>query len=275
MVTDSNGRADERSRSRGVGRHLWLVVFLVGLVLFAVETGVLIGTGNPNFLPSAILLGASVVPVTFLAFVYGRRLPYTVPGGVLAVVALLGGLIGTSVAGIVEFDTLQDLGALQMVGVGLIEESSKLLVPLVVFYLHRHRHQADGLVIGVACGAAFAALETMGYAFVELVRSGGSITDTLEILLLRGFLSPAGHMAWTGIAAAALYAAAAAGWRAREAGRFVLAFVAAVALHALWDGIGGLIAYAVLAILSLGLLTWAARRAAREEGTALVARPTG
>ncbi len=49
----------------------------------------------------------------------------------------------------------------------------------------------------------------MGYAFTTLIKSGGDITDTVDILLLRGFLSPAGHMAWTGIAAAALYAAAA------------------------------------------------------------------
>jgi len=33
------------------------------------------------------------------------------------------------------------------------------------------------------------------------VTSRGSITDTVAELLLRGLLSPAGHMAWTGITA--------------------------------------------------------------------------
>lgn len=275
MSVDPHRRASAGPRSAGVRRHAWLAVLAAGVLLFAVEIVVLVTTGNPNFVPTAILLGSAVVPVTFLAFVYGRRLPYTVPGGVLAVVALLGGLIGTVVAGVLEFDALQDLGALPMLGIGLIEEASKLLVPLAVFYLLRYRTQADGLVIGVACGAAFAALETMGYAFVELVKSGGSVSGTLEILLLRGLLSPAGHMAWTGIAAAALYAAAAARWRARETGRAAVAFGTAVALHALWDGLGGLVVYAVLAVVSLGLLAWAAHRAVRDAAPGPVGRRVG
>ncbi len=275
MSVDPSGRAAVGPRSPGLRRHAWLAVLVVGVVLFVGEITVLATTGNPNFVPTAILLGSAVVPVTFLAFVYGRRLPYTVPGGVLAVVALLGGLIGTIGAGVVEFDALRDFGALPVLGVGLIEELSKLLVPLAVFYLLRYRTQADGLVLGVACGAAFAALETMGYAFVELVKSGGSVSDTLGILLLRGLLSPAGHMAWTGIAAAGLYAAAAAQWRARETGRFAVALGAAVALHALWDGIGGLVVYAVLAVVSLGLLTWAAHRAVRAAAPRPVGRRVG
>ena len=132
-----------------------------------------------------ILLGATIVPLTFLAFVYGRRLPYTVPGPAVATSAFLGGVIGTIVAATLEFDVLRDLGGLPMFFVGLIEETSKLLIPLVLpVLLRRHRSRADGLLIGVACGAGFAALETMGYAFTTLIRSQGSITDTVDILLL-------------------------------------------------------------------------------------------
>ena len=42
-------------------------------------------------------------------------------------------------------------------------------------------------------------------------------------------------MAWTGITAAALYAAAASGWRGRGVAHCGLAFLVTVALHALWD----------------------------------------
>ena len=197
-------------------RHAWLVVLVVGTALFIAEERTLVATQNPNLVPSAILLGASIVPLAFVAFVYGRRLPYRVPGPAVAASAFLGGVIGTIVAATLEFDVLRALGGLPMLGVGLIEETSKLLVPLALLIpLRRYRTPADGLLIGVACGAGFAALETMGYAFTTLIKSGGDITDTVDILLLRGFLSPAGHMAWTGIAAAALYAAAA----TRAAGR--------------------------------------------------------
>ncbi len=206
-------------------RHAWLAVLVVGAALFIAEERTLVATQNPNLVPSAILLGASIVPLAFVAFVYGRRLPYRVAGLAVATSAFLGGVIGTIVAATLEFDVLRDLGGLPMLGVGLIEETSKLLVPLALLIPLRHyRTRADGLLIGVACGAGFAALETMGYAFTTLIKSGGDITDTVDILLLRGFLSPAGHMAWTGIAAAALYAAAATR-RRREILQFVGAFV--------------------------------------------------
>ncbi len=244
-------------------RHAWLGVLLVGAALFFAGGQTLIATSNPNLVPSAILLGAGTVPLAFLTFVYGRRLPYRVPGWAVAASAFLGGVIGTTVAAILEFDVLRELGGLPMLGVGLIEETSKLLVPLALLIpLRNHRTRADGLLVGVACGAGFAALETMGYAFTKLIRSGGDITDTVEILVLRGLFSPAGHMAWTGIAAAALYAAVATGTR-REVLQFVGAFVGAVVLHALWDSQNSLIGTAVVAVASLGLLALTARQAAR------------
>jgi protease PrsW len=103
-------------------RHAWAAVLVVGAALFLVEERTLVATGNPSLVPSAILLGASIVPLTFLAFVYGRRLPYTVPGPAVAASAFLGGVIGTIVAATLEFDVLQDLGGLPMLFVGLIEE---------------------------------------------------------------------------------------------------------------------------------------------------------
>ena len=45
---------------------------------------------------------------------------------------------------------LRDLGGLPMLGVGLIEETSKLLVPLALLIpLRRHHTRADGLLIAL------------------------------------------------------------------------------------------------------------------------------
>lgn len=247
-------------------RHAWVVVLVVGGALFLLQERTLVATDNPNLVPSAILLGASIVPIAFVAFVYGRRLPYAVPGFAVAIAAFLGGVIGTIVAGTLEFDVQRALGGLPTLGIGLIEEVSKLLVPVALLIpLRRSRTPANGLLLGVACGAGFAALETMGYAFTTRIQSRGSITATVDILLLRGLLSPAGHMAWTGIAAAALYGAAATG-RGRDWLRFAGAFLVAVVLHALWDASGSLIGTAVVAVVSLGLLALTVHRAAREPG---------
>jgi RsiW-degrading membrane proteinase PrsW (M82 family) len=262
---------DHAPSSTFARRHGWLVVLVVGAALFLVEERTLVATQNPNLVPSAMLVGASIVPLAFVAFVYGRRLPYEVPGWAIAVAAFLGGVVGTLMAVTLEFDALRDLGVLPLLGVGLIEETSKLVVPLALLVpLRGHRSRADGLLLGVACGAGFAALETMGYAFTTLIRSGGSITATADILLLRGLLSPAGHMAWTGIAAAALYTAAATRG-VRQVLSFVGAFVLAVVLHALWDGQSSLVGTAVVAVVSLGLLAVTAHRAARTAEPAPVA----
>jgi protease PrsW len=244
-------------------RHAWVLVLVVGIALFVLDERTMVATENPNFVPSAILLGAAVVPFAFVTFVKGRRLPYAVSGGLLASAAFFGGVLGTIVAGTLEFDVQQRLGTLPMIGVAIIEEAAKLLVPLVLLLVLRGRFgPADGLLLGVACGAGFAALETMGYGFVTLLTSHGSVVSTVDVLMLRGLMSPAGHMAWTGITAAALYAIPGAAQHGRAIGRFALAFVVAVALHACWDSFGSVIAYAVLAIVSLGLLTWIAPRIA-------------
>ena len=81
-------------------------------------------------------------------------------------------------------------------------------------------------------------------------------------------------MAWTGIAAAALYAAAATPGR-RQILRFVGAFLVAVVLHTLWDSQSSLIGTAVVAVASLGMLAWTAHRAARATVQAVPARVTG
>ena len=94
----------------------------------------LVATQNPNLVPATILLGAAVVPAAFVAFISGRRLPYA-SGAPCSATAFLGGVIGIVVAGTLEFDAGRDLGTLPMLGVGLIEETSKLIIPLAVLLL--------------------------------------------------------------------------------------------------------------------------------------------
>jgi RsiW-degrading membrane proteinase PrsW (M82 family) len=250
----------------GMGRRwAWVLVLVGGVVLFEVVRRVLIHTQNPNLIPSLILLGAAVAPATFVTFILGRRLPYDISGGAIGVVAFVAGVIGVVTAGLLEFDTLQDLGVLPMVAVALIEETAKLIVPAALLLLvARYRRPADGLLVGVAAGAGFAALETMGYAFVTLIASRDNLSAVDNVLLLRGLLSPAAHMAWTGLTASALWHATNHGWKGSALAGFVGVFIVAVALHATWDSVGTIPVYIVLSAISLGLLTWFAHLLARE-----------
>ena len=232
-------------------RRRWVRTFAAGLVLLYLTERILVTTGNPNFVPSVILLGAFLVPVVFVTYLYERLPDWEVPVGPLATCFLWGGAVGTLVAGTLEYDLLRSLGIFSLLGVGLIEESAKLIFPLIYFFAGRYRSEASGILFGVASAMGFAALETMGYAFVTLLQSKGSLGALDEVLLVRGLMSPAGHAAWTGLVCAVL-------WRERlKAGhallnwRVVAAFLTAVVLHALWDTFNSL--QGAIALLSLGV----------------------
>lgn len=81
------------------------------------------------------------------------------------------------------------------------------------------------------------------------------------MLLIRGLLSPAAHLAWTGLSAAALFAAGAAGARrGRRTFEFTVTFVVAVLLHTAWDSVDTTPATALVAIVSLTLLAVTMRK---------------
>lgn len=245
-------------------RWSWLLVLAVGIGLYEAVRSAVFSTGNPNLLPALILLGAAVVPAAFVTFIAGRRMVFAVHGGLVGATALIGGVIGVVVAGTLEYRTLVRLGVLPVLGVGLIEETAKLIVPLAILLIwDRHdRHPADGLLIGVASGAGFAVLETMGYAFVTLVQSRGDLAVVQAVLFERSVLSPAAHMAWTGLTAAALWQAAAEHWRGRAVLRFAVIFVIAVLLHTAWDSAPNLWVDVTVAAVSLVLLWGTAHRLA-------------
>ena len=215
-------------------------IFVSGLVLLFLVERTLVATGDPNYVPSAILLGAFLVPVTFTTYLYERLPNWDVPLPPLAICFVWGGVLGTVVAGTLEYDVMRSLGFLPKLGIGVIEEGAKLILPLIFYFLGRYRSEAAGIVLGVATAMGFAALETMGYGFTSLLASKGNLGVLDEVLLFRGLMSPAGHAAWTGLVCAVL-------WRERvKAGHAALnwrvggAFATAVILHALWDTFTGM-----------------------------------
>ncbi len=190
-------------------RRTWFLVLVSGLLLFLATDWALTSTSNPNFVPTVILIGAFLVPITLVVYTYQRIPIGEIPLPDVAITFLWGGALGTAVAGYLEYETARHLGVFVMIGVGLIEEAAKLVLPLIFFFQCRCRFEDDGLLFGVTAGMGFAALETMGYAFVALLQSRGNVDVLHQTLLIRGLLSPAGHAAWTGIVCAVL-------WRERE-----------------------------------------------------------
>jgi protease PrsW len=235
------------SNKHGILGSGWFQIFIGGIILFIATEQALKLTGTPNLIPTVLLLGAFIVPITFVAYFYGKERSIDVgihreesPGITASVCFLVGGILGVAAAATIEYATLRSVSFLSLLGVGLIEEAAKLIFPVIIFLRGKFQSEADGLLFGVACGMGFAALETMGYGLSALIASRGDIAIFEEVLFIRGLLAPAGHAAWTGFVCAVI-------WRERnKKGRNVFsstvigAFFLAVILHSLWDTINSL-----------------------------------
>jgi RsiW-degrading membrane proteinase PrsW (M82 family) len=227
----------QQVRSRSLLHRRWWRVLLIGLVLEWVSAKLLASSGNPNLVPTVILIGAFLVPVTFVVYLYETGKLYDVPIPTIALTFVYGGVIGVIVSQLLETNLVVGMGAFSLLLVAISEEIAK---PLGAFWLIRRHEYADelhGLVLGAAAGMGFAALETMGYAFTFLVLSKFDLSVLGDVLLTRGLLAPLGHGTWTAIVLGTL-------WRERMRGswlngRTFRGFGTAVLLHWLWDWTAG------------------------------------
>lgn len=213
----------------------WLLVLFFGTALFLLTFQATVITANTNYLPTLLMLGSFIVPVAFVTYFYEYVKHREISIPLLTICFVAGGVLGSIFAGVVEASTLSSLNVPALFGVGLIEETAKLIFPLIMYFGWRYRHEADGLLFGMAAGMGFAALETMGYGLTTLIDSNGDINSLTQVLMARGLVSPAGHAAWTGYVCAVL-------WRERERHgkltinwKVVVAFVVAIILHAFWN----------------------------------------
>ncbi len=148
--------------------------------------------------------------------------------------------MGVFSASILEPLFVHNLDFLTAFQIGFIEELVKILGVLVIARRRGHDSELDGMILGAAAGMSFAALESMGYAFTALLTSGGSLSATVAVTLLRGLLSPLGHGTWTAILVGVLF-------RESREGHFQIdrqvigTYLAVVLLHGLWDGLPGLV----------------------------------
>jgi RsiW-degrading membrane proteinase PrsW (M82 family) len=231
-------------------RRCYLAAAAAGLALaglWGLGVGVGVGYTSDSYVRRALTAAAPIAACAVVIALVSPRIPASRLAGWLTSMRIPVWAIAVAM--------------LPMVFVALIEETAKLLVPAAVlaFWWRRRRDPSDGLVIGVAAGMGFAALETMGYAFTALLASKGDIGAVEQALFVRGLMAPAGHTAWTGLTCGALWAFA-----ARSTGRRFLillaTFAGAVTLHTLWDSLGFTLAYVLLGVASVGWLLVDIRR---------------
>jgi RsiW-degrading membrane proteinase PrsW (M82 family) len=193
-------------------------------------------TQNVNLVPTIILLGSFLVPVTFVVYAFGRADQILTAQRILTAF-IYGGVLGVLGASVLEAEFLRQPSIPSYLGVGLIEEAVKLAALWLLARRLPRYTMRDGIVLGATVGFGFAALESAGYAFDALFTSGGpSLRNLVETELLRGILTPVGHGLWTAILGGALFAAAArGGGRLRPSGALLGWYLLVAVLHGLWD----------------------------------------
>lgn len=261
--------------------RVFLFFLLVTALLFAAN--VLINRGQFG---NVLVIGAFGVPFTVLVLFFEFNVFRNISFYTVFKALFIGGgisLIATAV--LPSFQLLGNTAFLNAFAAGIGEEVAKLLV--VYWILKRNRaypYILNGLLIGAAVGAGFAAFETAEYGLRNLLdeEDGWMGHSALFVLALRNLLAPGGHVVWAAVSGAALLHA-----MRREPltpsvfGRkaFWAAFLLPVALHVLWDlPLDRTRWHAVIRCMGLSMVAWCEaawfiRRGLEEVGTLQAVAP--
>ena len=187
--------------------RIFLALFVATIVLYSL----IIYFGNVNCVPGYMTMGSFLVPFTVLVFIFEVNAPRNISFYEVLKFFFVGGCLSLLVTLILfRFTGAGELTYIGALLVGLVEEVGKFLVTaLYVKRTKKCKYVLNGLLIGAAIGAGFAAFESSGYAFrsmlAGLISSGTlSIDGATHTILLRAILAPGGHVLWAAIEGAAM-----------------------------------------------------------------------
>lgn len=218
---------------------VYLKIFIFFILAYIPTRIGFINYGNDNFLPALVMLGAFAMPVTVLIFFFEINLFRNIPFYKVIKYFILGGALSLIIAILLfSLDINTDIrtytGALM---VGFVEEIPKAtVVALFLFKNKKCNYILNGLLVGAAVGAGFAAFETAGYILRNGINNG--LETMLYVIKLRGFLAPGGHVAWAAIEGAALmYVKGLEPLSKKHLNdkRFLLMCLIPIVLHGVWD----------------------------------------
>ncbi|SEG42677.1 Membrane proteinase PrsW, cleaves anti-sigma factor RsiW, M82 family [Nonomuraea solani] len=221
-----------------------LIGLVVSGVLALVVLAIMLYDGGPVGFGLSALLAVAPLPVLLAAVLSVDRLEpepklhlafaFVWGAGLAIVLGVALTLLGQQLflrAGYGSAIT-EDIGAVILAPV--IEEALKGSALLLL--LHRRREidgLTDGIVYASMAGLGFAAVENVGYYLLTFKAEGAGAT--VQLFVIRGLIDPLGHPIYTSmIGLGVAYALT-----RRTAGRYAaipLGYLAAVFLHALWNG---------------------------------------
>ncbi len=194
--------------------------------------------GNTKSLPGINTLGSFMIPFSILVMFFEMNAPRNISFFETIGIFFLGGCLSLLSALVIgSLFRSSELPYIEAVITGIVEEAGKALI--VAIFISRSRkckYVLNGLLVGAAVGAGFAAFESSGYAFTILLNKG--VAAMFNLILIRGFLTPGGHVAWAAIEGAAIMLALDKKpfeWNVLLDKRFLLLTSFCVIMHAVWD----------------------------------------
>jgi RsiW-degrading membrane proteinase PrsW (M82 family) len=233
----------------------WWAVLPIGLALWAATVATAFYTLNLILLPTIVLLGSFLIPVTAVIWYLDHDpSPALSPRRIVAAF-IVAGVIGALAASLLEFWFVSGPGLVGMMKVGLIEEFVKGLAIVLLALGLRSYATRDGMVLGATVGFGFAALESSGYALASLfVVQGGHLYLSLSSVvfneLVRGLLAPVGHGLWSAILGGVIFHSARKG-HVRAISSVIAGYLGVSILHGAFDSFGGIPGYIVISIIGI------------------------
>jgi len=233
----------------------WWAVFLIGLALWIAAVGSVFLTGDLIVLPTVLLLGSFLVPVTAVVWYLDHDPSPALSPRRMMSAFLIAGVLGILAAAVLEYWLVYGPGLRGNLKVGFIEEFVKGAAVVLFALGLRSYTTRDGMVLGATIGFGFAALESSGYALASLfVVQGQHLTLSLSSVvfteLVRGVLAPFGHGLWSAILGGVIFHAARKG-HLRLTLSVLVAYVGVSLLHGAFDVFGTVTAYIVISIIGL------------------------
>lgn len=210
-----------------------------------------------------------IVPFSILWFLYELHLPRDINGIQIIKYFMLGGLVSIIyvqfIRGIIGFP---DIVFVEDLITGVVEETTKLIVVILLVKKTKIKYISTGILIGFAVGAGFDVFETVSYGMNYLLENNDFYGMQFTIAL-RSFYAifGIGHHFWTGMLAGALVSISPTGYLKLKSVLnrvFVIWYCIIAMIHAMWNFVISLnISFSwileiilCLASLSLFILMW-------------------
>lgn len=244
---------------------------------------------NPYLIPGLMFVGNFAIPFCVAVFFFELNVRREVPFLELMRAMFYGGMIA-----LIFTLILTSLSPSLVAWIaGPIEEPAKLLAVIVIAGSRRNGRILTGLLLGAGVGAGFAAFESAGYTFAEIIKLvGSSIAAQLitpinpaqghaiahsashinpdAVMQVRALITPFGHIVWTAITAGAYWlvlrlriaegyrdlADTRIDWSVFGDIRFLRIALVPVLLHMVWNT-PWLAGFGLLRFLVLGVIAWA------------------